>query len=66
MSGATLGTLVLRDGTDATGDVYVQKKGTANDMTTLSFAKGLYFPNGVFYDHDTNTTFTVIEYEIEQ
>jgi hypothetical protein len=65
LSGAAAGTLVLRNGTSATSEVYLQKVGTALDSQIFDWGQGLRFPAGCFYDHDANTTFVVIEFETE-
>lgn len=58
------GTLVLRNGTSASGTVYVQEDGTAASKTkTYNFCGGLLFPSGCFFDIDTNTDAIVIDYE---
>ena len=58
------GELVLRDGTTASGTIYVQEAGTAASKTkTYNFCGGLTFPNGCFFDKDTNTDAVVVNYE---
>lgn len=58
LSGGTAGTLVLRNGTTASGDIWYQKAGTIDDG--VSDTVEIFFPSGCFYDHDSNTTFAVI------
>ena len=65
LSGASAGELVLRDGTSASGTVYVQQNGTASKTAVLNWAKGLMFPSGCFFDKDTNVTAAVVSYEVE-
>ena len=64
ISGATAGVGVLRNGTAATDDIYWKETGAINTGVTFNFQSGRYFPDGCFYDHDTNTTGFVISYEI--
>ena len=62
-SGGT-GELVLRNGTAATGTIYVQEAGTAASKTkTYNFTGGLTFPGGCFFDKDANTAAVVVNYE---
>ena len=61
LSGAAGGELVLRNGTDATGTIYVQQDGTAGKTVVQSWDEGLLFPNGCFFDKDANVTAAVIE-----
>ena len=43
--------------------VRVQKVGTINDGQTIEFEQaGMFFPDGLFYDHDANTTFASINF----
>lgn len=59
------GTLVLRNGDAATDTIYVQQDATAASKTTIfTFGKsGLYFPDGCFFDKDTNIDAVVINFE---
>lgn len=58
------GTLVLRNGTADTGTVYVQEDGAAASKTkTYNFCGGLTFPDGCFFDKDTNIDAVVVNYE---
>lgn len=65
LSGTTAGNLVLRNGTGATGDIYVQEIGTASQTKTLNWEEGLLFPSGCFFDKDTNVTSVVIGFIVE-
>lgn len=63
LSGGTAGTLVLRNGTVDSDEVRYQKVGTINDGVTEEFGEtGIFFPAGLFYDHDANTTFADINF----
>ena len=58
------GVLVLRNGTSDSGTVYVQEDGTAASKTkTYNFIGGLVFPDGCFFDKDTNVDAVVVNYE---
>lgn len=65
LSGGSAGELVLRNGTSASGTVYVQQNGTASKTATLNFAGGLRFPGGCFFDKDANVTAALVEFEVE-
>lgn len=56
LSGASNGVLVLRNGTADTATIYVQKDGLANKTVGYSWEGGLLFPDGCFFDKDTNVT----------
>jgi len=63
LSSGTAGTLVLRNGTTASDEIRYQKVGTINDGLTETFGEsGIFFPAGLFYDHDANTTFAAINF----
>lgn len=64
ISGLTAGDLVLRNGTGAGDDIYIQQTGTISNGHTQEIHNGLLFPSGCFYDHDTNTTQAVLSYEV--
>jgi len=66
LSGTTAGNLVLRNGSDATGDIFIQEEGTASQTKTLTFEEGLLFPSGCFFDKDTNVTAAVIAYSVDK
>lgn len=58
------GVLVLRNGTTASGTVYVQEYGNAASKTkTYNFIGGLVFPDGCFFDIDTNVDAVVVNFE---
>lgn len=58
------GELVLRDGTSASDTAYVTEAGTAASKSkTYNFDGGLYFPDGCFFDIDTNTAAVVVNFE---
>lgn len=62
LSGATAGELVLRHGTGASGTIWVQQDGTASKTKTFNWEGGLLFPDGCFFDKDTNVTAIVASY----
>lgn len=64
-SSGTGGVGVLRNGTTASGDIYWQGTGTASTGVTFNFDNGRLFPNGCFYDHDSNTDAIIISYIAE-
>lgn len=58
------GELVLRNGTSASGTIYVKEDGSAASHTdTYNFAGGLTFQGGCFFDKDTNTDQIVVSFE---
>lgn len=58
------GTLVLRNGSTDAGTIYVQEDGTAASKTkTYNWEGGLLFPDGCFFDKDTNVDAVVVSYE---
>lgn len=62
--GGGAGVMVLRNGTTASGAVYVQQPGSAASVTTtLNFEGGLLFPGGCFFDKDTNVASAVVGFE---
>jgi len=65
LSGGTAGDMVLRNGATDSGTAYTTTAGIINKTSTLNFEGGLRFTNGCFYDHDSNTTSAVIEFETE-
>jgi hypothetical protein len=66
LSGGTAGILVLRNGTTDSGTVYIQKTApVVSNTDTVNFENGLLFPNGCFFDKDTNVTHVVVEYRTE-
>lgn len=65
LSGGTAGTLVLRNGTTDSDEIRYQKVGTINDGVTEDFGEtGIFFPAGLFYDHNANTTFASINFVV--
>ena len=66
LSGATAGDLVLRNGTSASDTAYVTVAGAINDTVITEYgANGLLFPNGCWFDKDTNVTHVVVEFRVE-
>lgn len=64
------GNLVLRNGTTASGTVYVNQAGSGANAVDLFGAdkfgaNGLEFPDGCFFDKDANTSAVVIEFRSE-
>ena len=47
---------VLRNGTDATGDAYIQLDSTDSTGVTTNFSEGIRFPDGLFIDYGTSVT----------
>lgn len=67
LSGGTAGILVLRNGTSDSATIYVQKTApVVSNTDTVNFEGGLLFPNGCFFDKDTNTIAVVVEYREEK
>jgi hypothetical protein len=64
VSGGTAGILQLRNGTADTDDLYYESDGIINQGDTITFEGGLYFPDGLFYDHDANTVQATISYTL--
>jgi hypothetical protein len=65
LSDGTARDLVLRNGTSASGDIYIQKKGAISDTVVVSWENGLRFPAGCFIDFTASTVSVVLEYRIE-
>lgn len=64
LSGATAGKIVLRNGSSASGTIYVNALcGTVSQTNTVNFEGGLVFPGGCFFDKDTNVTSVAIGFE---
>ena len=54
------------DSLGAVGDtIHLELNGVANDGATFNFAGGELFPDGCFYDEDTNVTSTKITFNTE-
>jgi len=62
LSDGTARALVLRNGTSASGTIYVNIAGTANVTKVQNWEGGLYFPGGCFFDFTTSMTGAVIEF----
>ena len=63
ISGGSAGSLVLRNGTDATGAEYIRETGVVSEGQTFIYGEhGILFPNGCFYDHNANNTSVLIAY----
>lgn len=66
LSGGTAGELVLRNGTTASAAIWVREQGTANTGKSVSYGQeGILFPNGMFYDDDSNFTGVTIQFSTE-
>ena len=65
LSDGTARDLVLRNGTTASGDIYIQKKGAISDTVVVNWENGLRFPLGCFIDFTASTVSVVVEYRIE-
>jgi hypothetical protein len=65
LSGGTAGELVLRNGTSASDDIWVREKGEVSTGKTVTYGQeGILFPNGCFYDDDSN--FTSVTFQFAQ
>jgi hypothetical protein len=63
LSGATAGITVLRNGTSASGAIYIQETSPVVSSThTIIFEGGLLFPAGCWFDKGTNVTSIVVEF----
>ncbi len=66
MLSGTAGELVLRNGTTASDAIWVRELGTANTGRTVVYGtEGILFPDGMFYDDDSNITGVTIQYSEE-
>lgn len=64
LNDASVGELVLRNGTADSATIYVKKNGvTVSDTDTYQWTGGMLFPAGCFFDKDTNTVAAVISFE---
>ncbi len=64
LNDSSVGELVLRNGTADSATIYVKKNGaTVSDTDTYQWTGGLVFPDGCFFDKDTNTVAAVINFE---
>ena len=62
ISGASLSTVKLRNGSTVSGIIQLQIDGVANKQATWSSENGLLFPDGCFVDVDANTSALTISY----
>jgi hypothetical protein len=65
INGAGAGNLVLRNGTTATDTIYIQEPGTVSTGTSQDYHGGFLFPDGCFFDKDTNVASVVVSYSVE-
>lgn len=65
LSDGTARNLVLRNGSTASGTVYVQIAGAISLTVTQNFEGGLLFPGGCFLDYTASTVGVVLEYRTE-
>lgn len=66
LSGGTAGELVLRNGSTASDSIWVREQGTVSTGKTVEYgSQGILFPNGMFYDDDSNFTSVTIQYSEE-
>lgn len=66
LSGATAGVVILRNGTSASGTVFVTENGVISSGKTIQYGQtGILFPSGCFADVDTNVTGGVISFSQE-
>jgi len=59
-SGASAGTVILRNGTGTGDTAYATIDGIATSGVTENFNGGMFFPAGCFYDEDANVDFSTI------
>lgn len=64
-SGGGAGELVLRNGSTNSDTVIVETDGTQSNTAVINFEGGLLFPDGCFFDKDSNVTSVVVEYREE-
>lgn len=65
LSDGTARALVLRNGTSASGTIYVNQAGTASVSVTQNWEGGLLFPDGCFLDFTASMVSAVIEFRNE-
>jgi len=66
LSGGTAGQLVLRNGSADTDDIWVREVGVIDTGKTVEYGPhGILFPNGCFYDDDSNFTSVTFQYAEE-
>ena len=66
LSDGTGRALVLRNGTTASGDIYVNQAGIASVSVTQNWESGLRFPDGCFIDFTASMVSVVLEYALEK
>lgn len=66
VSGGTAGVILLRNGTSASGTVFVREDGVISSGKTINYGQtGILFPAGCFLDLDTNVASGVVSYSQE-
>lgn len=60
VSGAGDSTATLYNGTSASGTAYCQVDGVATEGVTLNFAGGMRFPDGCYFDADSNISYSSV------
>ena len=66
LSGATAGQLVLRNGISDTAAILVREVGVIDTGKTVEYGvEGMLFPNGLFYDDDSNFTGVTFQFSEE-
>lgn len=65
VSGGSASTLILRNGTSASGTTWDQIDGTASMSVTKNYAGGLLFPSGCFADVDANISYATVSFTQE-
>lgn len=66
LSGGTAGQLVLRNGTTDTDPIWVREVGTVSTGKTVTYGdEGILFPDGLFYDDDSNFTSVTFQFNDE-
>ncbi len=57
VSGGTLSTCILKNGTTSSGAAWAQIDGIASSSVTKNYGGGLLFPAGCFFDADANISY---------
>ena len=66
LSDGTARALVLRNGTDENGTIWVTAAGTASVNTTVNFGReGIVFDSGCFFDFTASMVSAVFTYRVE-
>ncbi len=65
ISGATAGVVLLRNGPLVSSTIWLELNGIANDGATFNFSTGVLFPDGCFYDENSDVTSTIITFATE-